>query len=884
MIPTAGVLSRLPHKALIAVVTYVVGTSSVAAQVGSVSGRAEDAMTGAPISGVTLQVSSADGQTVASVISSRLGVFRAEGLSPATYSVVASRLGYRPMRVDDVVVGDEPRPDLLLSLEIGAVSLDPIVVTAQRVELTLLAAPVAASVVATDQIEDRVVLSTVDHMAALPGAQVISGGVVERRYTVRGQNFGTSANLRTMTDYRYTVMPNTDHNLAYLSPDPSLDIERIELIRGPASAIYGPNTHRGVLHVITKSPFDDPGTSVSIGGGERSAFLASLRQAWVLNERFALKISGDYLSLDDFAFQEPSELQARQDLIDAGADSDTLLVGLRDFTSEKATGELRLDWRPDAQTEIVLTGGVAQAFNNMDLVSFEGGANQIRDARLSFVQARLERDRLSVNAFINKVSAGDSYLTANGLRLVDESRTFVGHVQHGLDALSWQRFTYGAEVQRTLPETDGTLHGPNEDSDDLWEAGGYVNSETALSPSFDLVTSVRADYHNIHGGTAVSPRVATVWRPAPTHAVRLTYGRAHSTFGSLFFFTDAPIVNLGPYDIRLIGLHEDQTFRRDCGGLCMRSPFNSGGADQYLSVDGTQLWPGIVQLMAQGGLDLSGVPAPTAAQVGSELRTFSLVTGAFESSAPGDVVDARRWKRLIQNTFELGYKGLLGERVRAEVDLHYNDWGPVAAAQSIVTPNVFFESGSLTTYLEGFMPAPQAAGVAAAIADVPLGTVTPAQAFDPTALLLVQRQGKDVTFWGLDLALNVALSQEVSGNASYSWTSEDSIPNVTAMQDYVFNNPKHRGSLGVDYRNADAGFRVGLQNRFVGSFPGFNGFHFGKVDSYWVTDASLNWDLPGSSGVTLSLSAYNLFDNVHRELPGLPELGRVLLGRARWQI
>ncbi len=875
---------RLGLTALLALATCVAVSSSLTAQVGSVSGRAEDASTGAPLGGVTIEINSAGGQTVGSTITNRFGAFRAEGLSPGTYSVVTTRLGYMSLRVENVVVGAQPGADLLLSLEIGAVALDPVMVTAQRSDQTILSAPVAASVVNTNQIEDRVVLSTVDHMAALPGAQVISGGVVERRYTVRGQNFGTSANLRTMTDYRYTVMPNTEHNLAYLSPDPSLDIERIELIRGPASAIYGPNTHRGVLHVITKSPFDSPGTSVSIGGGERSAFMASVRQAWVLNEQFALKISGDYLSLDDFAFEEPSELQARQDLIDAGADPDTLLVGLRDFTSEKATGELRLDWRPNALTEVVLTGGMAQAFNNMDLVSFEGGANQIRDASLSFVQARLERGRLSVNAFTNKVSAGDSYLTANGLRLIDESRTYVGHVQHGFDPFPWQRLTYGAEVQRTLPDTRGTLHGPNEDSDDLWEVGGYLNSEIALSPSLDFIASVRADYHNIHGGTAISPRVATVWRPAPTHALRLSYGRAHSTFGSLFFFTDAAIVNFGAYDLRLIGLHEDQTFRRDCGGLCMRSPFNPGGADEYLPVDGTPMWPAIVQILAAGGLDLSGVTPPTAAQVGSELRTFSLVTGAFEPSAAADVVDAQRWQRLIQNTFEFGYKGLLGERVRAEVDLHYNDWGPVAAAQSIMTPNVFYDVGSLTTYLEGFMPPAAAAGAAAAVASIPLGTVTPEQAFDPTALLLVQRQGKDVTFWGMDLAVQVALSQEFSGNASYSWTSEDSIPNVAAMQDYVFNNAKHRGSLGLDYRNADAGFRVGLLNRFVGSFPGFNGFHFGRVDSYWVTDATVNWDLPGSSGLTLSLSAYNVFDNVHRELPGLPDLGRVLLGRVRWQI
>ena len=68
----------------------------------------------------------------------------------------------------------------------------------------------------------------------------------------------------------------------------------------------------------------------------------------------------------------------------------------------------------------------------------------------------------------------------------------------------------------------------------------------------------------------------------------------------------------------------------------------------------------------------------------------------------------------------------------------------------------------------------------------------------------------------------------------------------------------------------------------MGSFPGFNGFRAHRIDAYAVFDASAAWDVPGVPGVSLSLSVYNLFDDRHQELPGLPELGRVALGRVRW--
>ena len=61
----------------------------------------------------------------------------------------------------------------------------------------------------------------------------------------------------------------------------SPDIERLEVVFGPSSALYGPNAHNGLLNVITKHPRDSQGASVSFGGGSSNynSFRARLATA-----------------------------------------------------------------------------------------------------------------------------------------------------------------------------------------------------------------------------------------------------------------------------------------------------------------------------------------------------------------------------------------------------------------------------------------------------------------------------------------------------------------------------------------------------------------------------------------------------------------------------
>ena len=86
----------------------------------------------------------------------------------------------------------------------------------------------------------------------------------------RGFNNAFSTSMLMLQDYRFAGVPSLRVNVPFLFTGTGEDIDRIEVLQGPASALYGPNSGAGVLHVITKSPFSSRGTSISLDGGERS--------------------------------------------------------------------------------------------------------------------------------------------------------------------------------------------------------------------------------------------------------------------------------------------------------------------------------------------------------------------------------------------------------------------------------------------------------------------------------------------------------------------------------------------------------------------------------------------------------------------------------------
>jgi len=889
-------MSKAYRSLLCAVLLLLSAASSLAAQQAVITGRVLDRETRLPLTGAQASVGSTGAQA------NDQGVFTLR-VAAGTVSVTVVAIGYETAE-RTVTVGAGQTVGLEVYLDPNPIAIGAVIVSATRDQAPIDAGrvPAATDVVRARDIEAQPARTVGDYVESLAGVDAPQAGINSRSIVTRGFNNVFSGSLLVLTDYRYARVPSLRLNAYNMIPVPSLDIDRIEVVLGPGSALYGPNSANGIMHIITSSPIDHPGTSVSLGGGNRSIFTGAFREGIRFSDKAGLKVTGQYFRGRDFEYRDPFEVPS----------ASNPLIAKRDFDVERFGGEARLDLRPWEGSEdgVSLTYGLNQLANAIELTGI--GAGQAKDWRYQYGQVRFRRSGLFVQAFMNASDAGDTYLLRTGQSIIDKSNVVATQAQYSFAPLDRLDFTAGLDYSKTTPKTEGSINGANENSDNITEYGAYVSGRVGLLETLDLVAALRMDDHQFLEDKVWSPRVGLVFEPIEGQSFRATYNRAFSTpsTNNLFLDISAATIPLAPgisYDVRTLGVPTTGfTWNDQCAGgvgsYCMYSPFAGG----QLPATGTLFWDGVVVPAILGnptavaaiyamGLDsasfAAAVAGPTPADIASVLRRLNHETGTFPLD-PG-VMPVERIRPTITNTYEVGYQGLLARRVRMSASVYYNQIHDFVGPLRVETPSVFLDGTSVATFVAGRLvgagvpagPASQfAATVAATAAAVPFGTVAPDQRSDP-ALILTYRNFGDVSMWGADLGVEAELTTKVSALGSYSWVSKECFDQnadglCTSSIDLALNAPTNKGSLGLRYRDRGfrgAGFEVGARVRYSGEFPMNSGVYIGDVKSYTVLDANAAYELPGLDGATLALTVNNVLDKKHQEFIGAPEMGMLAL-------
>ena len=868
-----------------------------AAQQGTITGIVTDLETGTAVADAAVQVL---GQEAASTVTSPSGEF---GVSvPAgTHSIVVTRIGYETHRTDGVAVESGATVQVTIQLRSRALALNQLVVTVSRREEKELDAPASISTLSGEQISRMIARTPADHIRTLPGVDLATTGLTQSYVVVRGFNNVASGRLLSIVDNRYARIPALRINAINMIPTTDMDIERIELARGPGAALYGPNAAEGVMHIITHSPIDKPGNTVSVAGGERSLMQVLFRSAHAVSERFGLKVSGQYLRGNDWEYEDPAEVAARE------ADPDNPRIGVRDPLNERYFADLRADYRFSDDGELIVSGGLNNSLSSINLTSV--GSAQTHDWQYRYGQLRVLKGRLFGQFFLNQTHSGDgSYLLRSGSPIIDRSRTMAGQVQHGLDLGDRQSFTYGFDWQHIEPRSEGSIYGRNEDDDVLVETGVYLHSETRLADRVDLVTAFRADHHNRLDELNFSPRAALVFRPAEGHNLRLTYNRAFATpsTSSLFIDIATGLLPIAPgiaYTLRAFGVPADGlTFADQCpGGLmghCMRSPFMQG----QLPANAALFWDALVTQFAPEGLRpflLGPGNFPSDPALATVFRRFNpeALSGAGGELFPLDQAptDLPALVPTVFNSIETGYKGLIRDGVRLAVDVYFADVENFVGALKVESPNVFLDPAATVAFLTsrladliqaGVVTAEQVAELAEGLVSVPVGVVTPDQ-FQAPDLLLSSRNFGSASYWGADFSAQVLASDRVTVTAGYSFQSKecfdfDGDGDCPGSDDLSLNAPSHKGSLAIAFTDRARGFLLDGRWRFSDGFDMRSGVFAGPVDAYHVLDLTAGYQLPFQPNARLEITIYNALNNLHREFVGAPELGRLGLVRVKY--
>ncbi|HEX8944591.1 MAG TPA: TonB-dependent receptor [Gemmatimonadaceae bacterium] len=245
----------------VAVVLAFVGllAAPVSAQTraGAVSGRVADS-NGQAVSRATVSI--VELNRAATTDSS--GAFQLGELPPGRYNISARRLGYTPA-AQSITVGDVPLV-VNLTLELGVQRIEPVNVTATRAPTAALASPLPTSVLTGDQVDREGGVSLAHSVARLAGVRNVSTGQEIGKPMIRGL-FGPRilvlADGSRLEDYSWSDEdgPSIDARIA----------QRIEVIRGPASVLYGSDALAGVVNVVPADvPFSADGAKQRRGALE----------------------------------------------------------------------------------------------------------------------------------------------------------------------------------------------------------------------------------------------------------------------------------------------------------------------------------------------------------------------------------------------------------------------------------------------------------------------------------------------------------------------------------------------------------------------------------------------------------------------------------------
>jgi outer membrane receptor for ferrienterochelin and colicins len=906
---------------------------------GTIQGRVVDGETGNGLSAALVSVANDQGRTVGTGLTGRDGTYRLN-VSAGSYVLTVSAIGYGTQQMGSVTVTSGGTVTLDFRASARAVELNPLVVSVGREYEKAIGAPARVEVISEEQIRMRPTTTPVDHLRSLPAVDVITQGVQSTNVVVRGFNNIFSGSLHALTDNRIAGVPSLRVNVLSFIPTNDDDVERIELVLGPGSALYGPNTADGVMHIMTRSPLTYQGTSVSVSGGEQSLFGATFRTAHKVGDNFGIKASGQFLRATEWEYTDPIEAGERAKfqsntafwradmmrsvgITQGEADARIARIGNRNPDIERWAGELRADWAVSNEATASFTAGYSSAGRQVELTGL--GAAQIQDWNYGFVQGRFSRNRLFAQAYVNRSDAGTTYLLRNGAPIVDRSTLMVAQLQHGLSLGTRQNFTYGMDLLATDPETEGTINGIYEDEDTTEEFGAYLQSETRLTSQLNLVLAGRVDTHSALPDAIFSPRAALVYEPTDGQAFRLTYNRAFSTPSSLNQFLDlgtavpnAGLAQLG-YSVRVQGTGTNGfRLRQNDGSFLMRSPFTpagAGGPAQLLPAQAAAFWQAAVQVVAAQAA-AAGSPiapqtvqyllslAPTPGDIGSVY--LNPVNGQVGPLAALDLPDLKPIRESLQSTIEVGYKGILAERLLLASDVWFSKRSQLVTPLTVQTPLVLMNGQQVAQFLVPRLiaiglPTAQAQATAAQLAQgigsVPVGVISSADINANGAQLLSTYVNVDdeIDLWGVDLGGTLLLNDIWSLGGSFSYVNDDSF--VSERGQFVtLNAPKRKGSAMVNYRNRASGFEAEARARFAAGFPAASGVYSGLaclpnapagadpcVESSTLVDLTMAYRIPQLPRTSVQLSVQNILDDAFQSFPGVPAIGRMALLRLRYE-
>jgi iron complex outermembrane receptor protein len=788
-------------RALCLALLLLTATSLFAAN-GTISGRITRT-NGTGIGGVIVQV----------IELSKVDLTDADGnfsisVPPGTYSVsfVAGDQSATEENVN-VTSGTGTRLDKQVDWNLSVAETITVYSASRRTE-RVVDAPAAVTVAAPEDIQAAAPTGQAPKIIEnAPGVDYTQSGLYDLNFNARGFNSSLNRRILTLIDGRDPSVPFLGSQEWAALSYPIDEFASVELVRGPGSALYGPNAFSGVLNMTTKSPKLSPGGRAMLTLGELNTKRLDVRHAGALSGDWYYRVIGGYQNSSDFT-------RSRNVAPDY-----TVFC-----TTTGQTNCLRREPAPLALTE--------------DTIKFGG--------------ARLDRNFADTSALT--LEAG--YATLEGPTF----QTGIGRVQVTDVAHPWGRVNYNmthwnfgvyydariAERQVALASGSGVLPGTS----GLWEDSNNFNAEAQTNWGFmqdRTLLSLGAAYNRQKVDTADDSGFQTLMSEKRSEHQQSIFGQLEQDFGK-----KVKLVLASRYDDST--LHDAQ-FSPKAAVVFSLAPNHTlrvGYNEAFQRPNYSELFLRVV----------AGAPVPLAAAAAANPASAPLAPVLTQLGFGSLPILARGNSDLEVEkirSYEAGYAGIFGGKAYVTFDAYSS------ILTNFVTDLLPGANPAFAPYqVPGTVPAQVAAGVnaflAAALGANRAGLTTVNGA--PAIVVSYANAGR-VETQGAELGINYYLGTSWVIDANYSYFDFD-VKESRAGDQLLPNAPKKKYNLGLAYRTQR--FDAKIAYRHTAAFPWAAGVFVGFVPEYEVVNLSGSYRINDMLAVGADIS--NAANNEHFEAFG----------------
>jgi iron complex outermembrane receptor protein len=710
------------------------------------------------------------------------GRFTIAGVAPGTYELRAQRLGQRVVTVTGVVVHADEVTTVSIVLGRVPIQLSSIVVSASRRTEKITDAPATVTRLDVQEIQNSVGNSFGGALKQVKGLDYIQLGIMSVAVNARGFNSAFNNRVLQLEDGRLAVMPENGLPLGSFTTIPKVDISSVEVLVGPGSALYGPDASGGVVTLTTKDPRAFQGSTFDVSGGSRSFYDIQGRQAGVAGDHFGYKLSAEYVSAKDWD----------NHLIYAPISGTTPSPEIgADFNTNVARGEGSLVYygiRPSGRLE--LSGGMSKN-NTIGLTNV--GRNQIQDWKYGHGQLRYTDNNWFGQVYHIESRSGGTYqlngFAQNRLRYPSITDDSVKSLSAFPDKANFS----AGEIQNTF--TIGELN----DTRFTW--GGQYRHDDVSSMRHWLVDRKTGEDVTIN---------------------------QKGVYGQL----EAPVTNwlkliaAGRYD-----KHDfyDAQFSPKAGILVSPTP------DQTVRVTYNRAFK-----------------SPSILQTSFFYPDFQPAVGVFGNkdgfiikNASGNTVNTiDPITPETNNTWELGYKGVIGQSFYLDATGYYS---------------IFDRFLSPLVIIANFLT-PASAGGPTTAYDAVTGEKITGATGGPQIPLTYFNVGR-AKIHGADVGVRYLLTPTIDINGTTSIQKVDNISRKATdpAEATAFNSPTAKATLGMNF--AELGMRELSANwaaRFVTGYDFLSGVNIGHIPGFSTFDVGGTYRILDSRA-RINLSVQNLF-------------------------